>query len=195
MSFSPPDRAKLLAVVVAVIGVAYPFIVYAAMGRVPAGALVLLALILAGARLVMVRGGAIAGMLAPPLVLVLVGTAALGLVNGQWGSLGYPVLMNLAFAFAFGWSLRRPPSLVQVFASRAEPDPSPRAIAYMRKVSALWCAFLMVNALVTLALALWAEVAVWALYTGLISYLLMGVLFAGEWLVRRHVRRAEQAMP
>lgn len=29
----------------------------------------------------------------------------------------------------------------------------------------------------------------WALYNGFISYLLMGLMFAGEWLIRRRVRR------
>ena len=31
----------------------------------------------------------------------------------------------------------------------------------------------------------------WALYTGLISYGLIGLLFAGEWLIRQRVRRFE----
>ena len=39
-----------------------------------------------------------------------------------------------------------------------------------------------------LATALWASDKTWALYNGLIAYLLMGALFAGEWLVRGRVR-------
>lgn len=189
MNCSTNKKLALAPVLLAVAGMAYPFVAYVAIGRVPAGALVLLALVLAGARFAVLRRGAALRVLAGPLAAVFVGTALLGLVDGPVAVLAYPVLMNLGFSAAFGWSLLRPPSLVQIFASLTEPDPSPPAQAYMRKVSAVWCVFLAVNALVTLALALWAEVALWALYTGLVSYLLMGLLFAIEWLVRQRVRR------
>jgi len=36
--------------------------------------------------------------------------------------------------------------------------------------------------------ALYASHATWALYNGLVAYLLMGALFAGEWWVRQRVR-------
>jgi len=42
---------------------------------------------------------------------------------------------------------------------------------------------------VVIALTLWAPLAWWTLYTGLISYALMGLLFAAEWLIRQQVRR------
>lgn len=192
MSSSTNKKTMLAPLLLAVAGMAYPFVVYAAMGRVPAGALVLLALALVGARFAMLRNLAVVRMLAGPVAVVFVGTAALGLVDGQMATLAYPVLMNLGFSAAFGWSLRQPPSLVQVLASVTEPKPSLAAQAYMRKVSAVWCLFLAANAAVTLVLALWGDVVFWALYTGFISYLLMGVLFAGEWLVRRRVRRAHK---
>jgi uncharacterized membrane protein len=35
---------------------------------------------------------------------------------------------------------------------------------------------------------LWASERVWALYNGLIAYLLIGTLFAVEWLVRQRVK-------
>ncbi len=47
---------------------------------------------------------------------------------------------------------------------------------------------LVLLAAVAAALALWAPLAWWTLYTGLIAYLLMGLLFAGEWLVRQRIR-------
>lgn len=40
----------------------------------------------------------------------------------------------------------------------------------------------------SLATALWADNAVWTAYNGCISYLLMGALFGGEWLVRQRVK-------
>jgi len=32
--------------------------------------------------------------------------------------------------------------------------------------------------------------ALWTLWNGLLSYLLIGLLMAGEWLVRQRIRRA-----
>ena len=52
----------------------------------------------------------------------------------------------------------------------------------------MWCGFFVVNGAVAAATALWATPAVWALYNGLLSYVAMGVLMGGEWLVRRRVR-------
>jgi uncharacterized membrane protein len=48
--------------------------------------------------------------------------------------------------------------------------------------------FFVINGTIAAALTLWAPLAWWTLYNGLIAYLLMGLLFAGEWLVRQRVR-------
>jgi uncharacterized membrane protein len=47
--------------------------------------------------------------------------------------------------------------------------------------------FFIFNGIVA-ALTISASDAVWALYNGLISYIIMGILFAGEYIVRRHTR-------
>ena len=60
---------------------------------------------------------------------------------------------------------------------------------YTRRVTQAWCLFFLFNALTAAGLALWAPLAWWTLYTGVIAYGLMGLLFAGEWLVRQRVRR------
>ena len=64
--------------------------------------------------------------------------------------------------------------------------------AYCRRVTALWCAFLVANAGVIVWLALAGTRELWALYTGVVAYLLMGALFAAEfvyrhWRFRRYV--------
>ncbi|MOA12225.1 hypothetical protein D3C78_1321990 [compost metagenome] len=60
---------------------------------------------------------------------------------------------------------------------------------YTRRVTQVWALFFLANGLVVIALNLWAPLSWWTLYTGLIAYGLMGLLFAGEWLVRQRVRR------
>ena len=48
--------------------------------------------------------------------------------------------------------------------------------------------FFILNGSIAAWSALFASREVWAIYNGGVAYLLMGALFAGEWLFRRHVR-------
>jgi uncharacterized membrane protein len=189
MIFSRNNNARLSAVALAAGGLAYPFVVYLALGRVPAGALALVAVALIAARIGVMRGGVLARSLIPVLMVVAVATLCLTLANAQVATLAYPVLMSLGMAAAFGQSLRNGPSLVQVFASLREPAPSPAAQVYMRKVTAVWFVFLIINAVLSAATAASGDLALWTLYNGLISYALMGTLFAVEYAIRRRVQR------
>ncbi len=185
----PSSRNKSAATaLLALLGAAYPFLVYAGSGRIPSAAWVLLALSLATGRLLLLRRQALARHLLPPLAFVVAAMAALGAMDALLAARLYPILMGAAFAAAFGLSLRRDPTLIEVFAALAEPDPDAAARAYMRKVTWVWFVFLSLNALAATA-TLFAPAWVWTLYNGLISYLLIGTLFLGEWLVRRRVRR------
>jgi uncharacterized membrane protein len=49
--------------------------------------------------------------------------------------------------------------------------------------------FFVFNGLVSAALTLWAPLEWWTLYNGLIVYFIMAVLFVGEWVLRRRLRR------
>jgi uncharacterized membrane protein len=63
-----------------------------------------------------------------------------------------------------------------------------RGVAYCRRVTVAWTVFLSVHFAVTLA-TVFASREVWAIYNGFLAYVLIGAMFAGEWLVRRRVRR------
>lgn len=96
---------------------------------------------------------------------------------------------GLSILAAFGYSLAKPPSMIERFARMREPNLPPFAVAYTRTVTKVWCGFFIVNGAIALGTALWATPAVWSLYNGVIAYVLMGVLFAGEYLVRLRVQR------
>lgn len=100
----------------------------------------------------------------------------------------YPVLVNLALLMLFAISLKHPPSVIERLARFREPDLPPEAVRYTRWVTQVWCAFFVVNGGIALMTAVWASDAIWALYNGLIAYVLMAILFAGEWLVRQKVK-------
>ena len=96
-----------------------------------------------------------------------------------------PVLISLYLLWNFSSSLRNGPPMVERFARTADPDLPDFVIPYCRKLTIVWCGFFILNATCVVALALFGTVEWWALYTGLISYLLMGTLFAGEIVIRK----------
>lgn len=101
----------------------------------------------------------------------------------------YPVLVNGALLAAFGWSLRSGPSMVERLARLHEPDLPPAAVGYTRRVTKAWCLFFFANGAIALGAALFAPEDVWALYTGVVSYVLIGLMFGGECLLRMRFKR------
>ena len=99
----------------------------------------------------------------------------------------YPAGMSLALLALFALSLHTPPSIAERIARVSHPDLPAEAVRYCRHVTEVWCGFFAVNAAISLWSALAASREVWAVYNGFIAYLAMGVLFAGEWLLRRHL--------
>ncbi|EJG0986600.1 hypothetical protein C4G66_RS06665 [Vibrio parahaemolyticus] len=114
---------------------------------------------------------------------------ALGMVFKQHGWLKfYPVVVNICMLCVFAFSLKQPQSIIERLARLQEPELPPSGVAYTRKVTMVWCVFFVLNA--TFALyTCFLPVKIWTLYNGLISYLLAGSLFAGEWIVRQFVRK------
>ncbi len=97
-----------------------------------------------------------------------------------------PALFSAALLLSFGRSLLVPPSLVETFARAMRSDFSDEHVAYCRGVTMLWTAFFLLNGSLSLLLALNGSLEAWTLYNGLIAYILMGMVFAGEFLYRRY---------
>jgi uncharacterized membrane protein len=179
-----PNRSPWLSLAIAG-GIAYPFLVYLGLSRLPPGVIVLAGLALIGVRMAAMPSAANA------FALLAAGTALTGLLllTPERAVLAYPIVISLATATIFSLSLVRPPTVIERIARLREPGLPAAGIAYCRKVTAVWALFLIGNAMVSAATALWGTIAQWTLWNGLISYLLMGLLFGGEMAVRRTVRR------
>ena len=174
----------LLAAVLLAVRLAYPVVVYLALGHVSPRWIALLLVALALARAWVTRESFWLGAAALAAVL-----ASASFLGDRWGPLKlYPALVNLVMLGLFAMSLWRGPTVVERLARMRETNFPPAAIAYTRRVTQVWCGFFVVNGLIAVATALWASAAVWALYNGLLSYAAMGLLMGGEWLVRRRVR-------
>jgi uncharacterized membrane protein len=93
----------------------------------------------------------------------------------------------------FGATLVRPPTMVERFARMQEPDLPPERVRYTRRVTEAWCLFFVLNGGIAAYTAAFSSRETWAIYTGFVSYLLMGALFVAERIVRR--RTARMATP
>jgi uncharacterized membrane protein len=171
----------------ALIAVAYPFLIFlglrwleprwVAMGL---GAAVVLRALLRWhrpsaeeVRRLAVPGLLVAAVLGPTLVL-----------NDARLLLFVPVLVNGALLVAFARTLLHGPPLVETFARLQDGDLTEAQVRYCRTVTGIWSAFFAANAAACFALARSGDMWLWTLYTGLVSYLLVGALFAGEFVVR-----------
>jgi uncharacterized membrane protein len=115
--------------------------------------------------------------------------AAALLVSAVWNDpvslLLAPVLISLALLVVFARSLTQTESIVERIARVQLGVLSPEEARYCRRVTIVWCGFFLGNGLVALHLALAGPLFGWALYTGFIAYLLMGALFASEFVYRQ----------
>lgn len=179
---------KLLRIALLVISLLYPLAVYVGLQHFDARSLVLLLIAVAGLRVLSDAESVHLHWLWVPLFGLLVFWILIS--NSDVGLKLYPVLLSLSFLTMFAWSLKHPPSIVERMARLREPDLPAAAIPYTAMVTKVWCVFFVVNGSISFATALWASDELWLLYNGLISYVLMGILFGGEWLVRQQVMRA-----
>ena len=106
----------------------------------------------------------------------------------------YPALVNLFFLVLFGHTLFAGPSMVYRFATLKDKSiaisPYRKKIAaYCRNVTLVWCCFFIVNGSIALMSVFGESFGFWALYNGCIAYILMGLLFIGEYIVRKIVQK------
>ena len=180
MARANPLRLLLLGILT----VAYPLLVYLGLGRVAPRYLAVLLAAMALGRALATRERV--WLVAAGGALLLAGVTAFA--NQALPLKLYPVLVNGLLLTVFATSLAHPPSVIERLARLREPDLPPAGVAYTRRVTQVWCGFFVFNGGMALATALWASEAAWALYNGLISYVLIGGLFGVEWLVRRRVK-------
>lgn len=166
----------------------YPLAVWLALGRLEPRWIALLLFALAALRALGTREPTWISIAVAAAVLAILSTV----LNAAVPLKLYPVAVNATLLTVFAISLIKPPSAIERLARLREPNLPAAAIAYTRRVTQVWCGFFVFNGSLALLTALYADEALWALYNGLVAYLLMGLLLAGEWLLRRRMRAAHR---
>jgi uncharacterized membrane protein len=186
MSSRKPDPWLIAAIAG---GIFYPLLTYFCRAQISPKIFVLMGLVLIGMRLWGLRGKPEMRVWHTAFLFAAAGLVAILFLDASIAVLAYPVVISLSVAAVFGLSLYFPPSVVERIARLSEPDLPPDGVIYTRRVTVVWFIFLLLNAAISLATALVGTIAQWALWNGLISYLLMGALFAGEIAIRYKVVR------
>ena len=165
----------------------YPFIIYFGIRILPASFFGIALAVLLVLRFAFTRSAERATAL-PALALLLAYAVAAALVGSRQLLLYYPVLVNLLMCAIFAGSLRHEePLLLKVVRARGVAM-SEHAPGYLHRLTAVWAAFFALNG----GVAFWttsASMEVWTIYNGLIAYLLIGALIAGEWVFRRQYKK------
>jgi len=104
-----------------------------------------------------------------------------------------PALINLFMLVIFSRSLFSGRTMIEEFAVRIHSRGvkgrvtlSQERIEYCRRVTLAWCGLFLINGIFSFLLAFIGELRWWSLHTGVLSYVLMGMLFLGEYLWRRY---------
>lgn len=118
------------------------------------------------------------------IVAILICSLSLLLHQHQW-LLWYPVAINLLMLSVFGLSLYRGSPIIEQLARLKHSVLSAQAIAYTRSVTQIWCLFFIINGTISATTVLINNMPLWGLWNGAISYIVMGILLAGEWLIRQ----------
>lgn len=186
---------RLLTIALTLLLVLYPLLVYVGIQQL--GPRVLAAILLAAALARLVVAKVSGKALGDSTWLLLAAAVATGLTLATGSVLGlkfYPVLVSGVMLVLFGISLWRPPTMIERFARLQQTDLPAHAIPYTRKVTWVWCGFFVVNGTVATA-TVFASDYWWALYNGLVSYMLIGLLLGVEYLVRLRVQKRHDNNP
>lgn len=103
--------------------------------------------------------------------------------------LWYPVAVNIALLCVFAFSVLTGHPIVETFARLAlkgKPLP-PEAVRYTRKVTWVWILFFLLNGSIAAFTAVKTDAELWTLWNGCLSYVGIGLVAGGEYLVRRRV--------
>lgn len=180
------NASQLLGLALLLAGLAYPFVVYLGLEHLSPR---LFAVLLGALWLARLLSGKQTPLNRTLAVIALLFCLFLGLAGEPALLRWYPVLISLALLGLFAGSLMSGMPIIERLARLSEPELPAAAVRYTRQVTWVWVGYFIINASIAGGLALWAPLSWWTLYTGLIAYLLMGLLFAGEWLVRQRVRK------
>jgi len=186
-------------IILALVTVLYPFVVFYGLAEFSVRWVSFILLLLFLVRLFVLKKNSVrakkAKNILSPLaskvisLVVLVFLLFSFIFDADIGLLFYPVIINSALALIFSYSLANPPPVIERLARLTQADLPPHAVVYTRTVTKIWLGFFIINGLIATYTALFTSLQTWTIYNGFIAYILMALLFTGEYLVRLRVQK------
>ena len=100
----------------------------------------------------------------------------------------YPPICNLIFFIIFFVSLFTKETIIQKIAKSMEGELNENTKIYTRKLTYVWCLFTFLNFIISVW-TIFQNDKIWMIYNGIISYLLMGMIFFLEFILRQSLKR------
>ena len=183
---------SVLLIIVSVLLVAYPLIVFFGLQHFEARYIGIIILCALSLRLFVIRQSAKWEQLKTLLPVTLAGVCLclfIVIFNSPTLVKLNPVLISTVMLFMFSSTLIKPPSMIERFARISDSNLPPEAIPYTKNVTKVWCGFFFCNGLIAAYTIWFCSIEIWTLYNGLISYMIMGIIFAAEYLIRLKKKR------
>lgn len=104
----------------------------------------------------------------------------------------YPICITLVFLGLFGGSLIKKDPIVVHFATMIQPQINDhpgkdKIIKYCKIVTWVWCLWFVISLGINVYLIIGGTTNQWAVYNGLICYIVQGSIFVGEFIIRYFV--------
>ncbi|WP_269518805.1 hypothetical protein [Alteromonas sp. BMJM2] len=189
MSSGVPRSARdLLPGLIFLATLAYPFLVYLNIDSIEPGWFGVVLLLLAIFRLV-VTGTKRQSSDWLITAVIAVFCSAIIILESETLLKCYPVMMSLSMGLAFLFSLNDKRNLIERFAAAGGKQPPTQARGYLHKLCIVWGVLLLFNGAVAAWTVWFASLAVWTLYNGLLSYLLIAGLVVIELVYRNYYKK------
>ena len=106
----------------------------------------------------------------------------------------FPIVIQLMLMHFFGRTLVNGPPLIERFVRLEFPDFIPGIADYCRQLTWLWTGFFAFNAVMCTVLAFWAPSSWWAIYNGILIFIMTSLIMVGEY-IWRHFKFPEMEIP
>ncbi|GHV96032.1 hypothetical protein AGMMS50293_23520 [Spirochaetia bacterium] len=139
------------------------------------------------------KGKNAAALFISPAILCVIGGVSLFVDSPVILKL-YPALADLAYVTIFTTSFFFPPPFafyfIEIF-DRTMKDKIPKHQfeRYCFKATLVWCCFFVVDGIIAVCTVIWGSDIIWAIYNSGITYVAMGLIFLGEFIVIKMIEK------
>ncbi len=100
----------------------------------------------------------------------------------------YPVLMNAGVFSVFALSLKKVPLVTQIAQRTTKDNLDEAQLTYTKLATIAWAIFMFCNTIASL-ITVFLPYEIWAIYNGFIAYILIGIMMAAEYTIRKVKRK------